>query len=86
MKYLHSIQDNQKPPVPLPKIYNMYEHIYQRNVDKNILKMETENSKLYRENSFLFFNVYLFLRQREIEREWGRGRERGRHRISREIL
>ena len=29
----------------------------------------------------IFFNVYLFLRQRESEREWGRGRERGRHRI-----
>ena len=25
---------------------------------------------------FLFFNVYLFLRQRETECEWGRGRER----------
>ena len=30
-------------------------------------------------NSFFFFNVYLFLGQRETER--GRGRERGRHRI-----
>ena len=30
---------------------------------------------------FFFFNVYLFLRQRETEHEWGRGRERGRHRI-----
>ena len=29
----------------------------------------------------LFFNVYLFLGQRETEHEWGRGRERGRHRI-----
>ena len=29
----------------------------------------------------IFFNVYLFLRQRETEHEWGRGRERGRHRI-----
>ena len=29
----------------------------------------------------MFFNVYLFLRQRETEHEWGRGRERGRHRI-----
>ena len=28
-----------------------------------------------------FFNVYLFLRQRETEHERGRGRERGRHRI-----
>ena len=28
-----------------------------------------------------FFNVYLFLRQRETEHEWGRVRERGRHRI-----
>ena len=28
-----------------------------------------------------FFNVYLFLGQRETEHEWGRGRERGRHRI-----
>ena len=28
-----------------------------------------------------FFNIYLFLRQRETEHEWGRGRERGRHRI-----
>ena len=32
---------------------------------------------------FNFFNVYLFLteRERETEREWGRGRQRGRHRI-----
>ena len=30
---------------------------------------------------FFFFNVYLFLGQRETEHEWGRGRERGRHRI-----
>ena len=30
-------------------------------------------------NLFFFFNVYLFLRQRETEHEWGRGRERGRH-------
>ena len=29
----------------------------------------------------IFFNVYLFLRQRETEHEWGRVRERGRHRI-----
>ena len=29
----------------------------------------------------LFCNVYLFLRQRETEHEWGRGRERGRHRM-----
>ena len=29
----------------------------------------------------IFFNVYLFLRQRETEHEWGRGRKRGRHRI-----
>uniref|UniRef100_A0ABI7XXB9 SRA stem-loop interacting RNA binding protein n=1 Tax=Felis catus TaxID=9685 RepID=A0ABI7XXB9_FELCA len=28
-----------------------------------------------------FFNVYLFLGQRETEHEWGRDRERGRHRI-----
>ena len=28
-----------------------------------------------------FFNVYLFLREREIEHKWGRSRERGRHRI-----
>ena len=28
-----------------------------------------------------FFNIYLFLRQRETEHERGRGRERGRHRI-----
>ena len=28
-----------------------------------------------------FFNVYLFLGQRETEHEWGRGREGGRHRI-----
>ena len=26
-----------------------------------------------------FFNVYLFLRQRETQHEWGRGRERGKH-------
>ena len=30
---------------------------------------------------FNFFNVYLFLRQRETEHEQGKGRERGRHRI-----
>ena len=30
---------------------------------------------------YLFFNVHLFLRQRETEHERGRGRERGRHRI-----
>ena len=29
----------------------------------------------------IFFNVYLFLRQRETEHERGRGKERGRHRI-----
>ena len=29
----------------------------------------------------IFFNVYLFWGQRETEHEWGRGRERGRHRI-----
>ena len=29
----------------------------------------------------IFFNIYLFLRQRETEHEWGRVRERGRHRI-----
>ena len=28
-----------------------------------------------------FFNIYLFLGQRETEHERGRGRERGRHRI-----
>ena len=28
-----------------------------------------------------FFNVYLFMGQRETEHERGRGRERGRHRI-----
>ena len=26
---------------------------------------------------FIFLNVYLFLRQRETEHEWGRNRERG---------
>ena len=31
--------------------------------------------------TLFFFNVYLFLGQRETEHEWGRGRERGRHRI-----
>ena len=30
---------------------------------------------------FIFFNVYLILRQRETEHEWERVRERGRHRI-----
>ena len=30
---------------------------------------------------YFFFNIYLFLRQRETEHEWGRVRERGRHRI-----
>ena len=30
---------------------------------------------------FFFFNVYLFLGQRETEHERARGRERGRHRI-----
>ena len=29
----------------------------------------------------LFLNVYLFLKERETGCEWGRGRERGRHRI-----
>ena len=29
----------------------------------------------------VFFNVHLFLRQRESEHEWGRNRERRRHRI-----
>ena len=29
----------------------------------------------------IFFNVYLFLRETGTEHEWGRGRERGRHRI-----
>ena len=32
-------------------------------------------------NSVFFFNVYLFLRQRETEHERGRVRERGRHRL-----
>ena len=32
--------------------------------------------------AFFFFNVYsFFLRQRETEHEWGKVRERGRHRI-----
>ena len=30
---------------------------------------------------FLIFNVSLFLREAETEHEWGKGRERGRHRI-----
>ena len=30
---------------------------------------------------FFFQRFYLFLGQRETEHEWGRGRERGRHRI-----
>ena len=34
---------------------------------------------LFKKN--FFFNVYLFLGQRETEHERGRGRERGRHRI-----
>ena len=29
---------------------------------------------------FFFFNIYLFLGQRETQHERGRGRERGRHR------
>ena len=32
-------------------------------------------------HSFFFFNVYLFLGQRDTEHEQGRGKERGRHRI-----
>ena len=28
-----------------------------------------------------FLNVYLFLRERQTEHEWERGRERGTHRI-----
>ena len=36
-------------------------------------------SKFYLKKKF--FNVYLFLRQRETEHEWGKGRERGGHRI-----
>ena len=30
---------------------------------------------------FFFLNVSLFMRQRQTEHEWGRDRERGRHRI-----
>ena len=37
--------------------------------------------ELTRTSSFIFFNVYFFFFERETEREWGRGRERGRHRI-----
>ena len=29
----------------------------------------------------MFFNVYLFLRQRDTEHEWGRGRKRGRQNL-----
>ena len=38
---------------------------------------------IWENNDFFlfFFNVYLFLGQRETEHERGRGRERGRHRI-----
>ena len=38
--------------------------------------------KLHMKNEWFnfFFNVYLFLGQRETEHEWARGRERGRHR------
>ena len=36
---------------------------------------------LQRPHLIFFFNVYLFLGQRETEHERGRGRERGRHRI-----
>ena len=36
---------------------------------------------IYFLKKIFFFNVYLFLGQRETEHEQGRGRERGRHRI-----
>ena len=39
----------------------------------------------YTSNVNNFFNVYLFLREREREHEWGRGRERGRHRTWRRL-
>ena len=33
----------------------------------------------------IFFNLYLFLREKETEHEWERSRERGRHRIWRRL-
>ena len=50
--------------------YNMYLDIF-------IVKILKKNRK----QCLSFFNLYLFLRQREREHEWGRVRERGRHRI-----
>ena len=43
------------------------------------LTSRLESSSSLKKN--FFFNVYLFLRQREAEHEPGRVRERGRHRI-----
>ena len=48
--------------------------IYQKTLYKN------EKESLYL-CFFNFSNVYLFLRERQTECEWGRGRERRRHRI-----
>ena len=42
---------------------------------KSRLKIKAAESLIF------FFNIYLFLGQRETEHERGRGRERGRHRI-----
>ena len=40
-----------------------------------------KNKNIKKKFLIFFFNVYLFLGQRETEHERGRGRERGRHRI-----
>ena len=52
---------------------------------KTILKLSSsqhrKSNTTFVCNNLFFFNVYLFLRQRETEHERGRVRERGRHRI-----
>ena len=48
---------------------------------KLVSQRKTTILGLHSYEDFFFFNVYLFLGQRETEHERGRGRERGRHRI-----
>ena len=59
-----------------------------KNIAQEETKIRTHFPQYYKSTVFwhfffliFFFNVYLFLGQRETEHEWGRGRERGRHRI-----
>ena len=37
--------------------------------------------RICQHDEIFFFNIYLFWGQRETQHEWGRGRERGRHRV-----